>query len=855
MAALVGGVARRPHRTLRRKQQGFIGIGIRTAMGGGGGGGPTLNPGGGWSFFAPLQTSLMPSIAQGSYTPTYSRASIATVRDFENRVITVLSGEARFEGARRVRNIINFSQAIDSWTQALGTTTSANSVTAPDGSQTADRVTFPAAVDGERVETSSAEAAVNGRTYRYSVWLKGSGTVNINVGTSSGVGGESELTITLSSEWVRYTTALTASSPTGNPRVMVIRRSGNTAAQVDVWGAQVEDVTGQSNQNPAEYVSTNALAAPYHGANVDGVKYFDTENGNTVSSNIVTERAGRPLEGFRWAGFTGGTGQFISTPDSTPLSITGDIDIIVDVRPDDWTPSGFQPFVSKIISGGGNGGYLFGVQPSGQLELWITDSIAATSTVATGLTDRTRKWLRVTRQRSNGEVRFYTSDDYDPITATGTWTALGNSVIASAGASLIDNSQALEIGRNQLNVAQVLSGRVYYAEVRSTIGGAAVSRFDPKEWTSGATWVSSTGETWTINGNAKIIVPRVDAGGVCGYRPEGARTNLILHASDASQAAWVKTDTTPSSDGVTASPDGLLTNVTLLTEGVAGTATLVQTVTATADAVYSVSRRFKRGNHDFVRFVVVNGANQFGKYINLATGALGTTIVGGTGALTSSDIEHLGDGWYEVRLVGTVGSAATAISVLSASALADNNATRVNNGTRHEWGGQFENNGTAVTSFIPTTTGAVARSGDALTYAGAGNVAAASGTLLVEVARDTRLAAGECNPVWIDTTGPQLFLDLSNDLYLKNRADNRQIQLTADFTPVAVHKVALTWAVGVGYSGVIDGGTVQTDTQTATPTVTQIVVSPTSAPWIGTIRNLGIKTRAESSAWIDAITA
>ena len=48
---------------------------------------------------------------------------------------------------------------------------------------------------------------------------------------------------------------------------------------------QLEDVTGQSVQTPSEYVSTNVLTtAPYHGANVDGVKYFDTDiSGNQLS--------------------------------------------------------------------------------------------------------------------------------------------------------------------------------------------------------------------------------------------------------------------------------------------------------------------------------------------------------------------------------------------------------------------------------------------------------------------------------------------------------------------------------------------------------------------------------------------
>jgi hypothetical protein len=52
---------------------------------------------------------------------------------------------------------------------------------------------------------------------------------------------------------------------------------------------QLEDVTGQSVQTPSEYVSTNVLTtAPYHGANVDGVKYFDTDiNGIAIPENTL----------------------------------------------------------------------------------------------------------------------------------------------------------------------------------------------------------------------------------------------------------------------------------------------------------------------------------------------------------------------------------------------------------------------------------------------------------------------------------------------------------------------------------------------------------------------------------------
>ena len=57
---------------------------------------------------------------------------------------------------------------------------------------------------------------------------------------------------------------------------------------------QIEMVSGQSNQNPGDYVSIGVEAFPYHGANVDGVKYFPYENGNTVTGNNVVDELGQP---------------------------------------------------------------------------------------------------------------------------------------------------------------------------------------------------------------------------------------------------------------------------------------------------------------------------------------------------------------------------------------------------------------------------------------------------------------------------------------------------------------------------------------------------------------------------------
>lgn len=72
---------------------------------------------------------------------------------------------------------------------------------------------------------------------------------------------------------------------------------GSDVIDVLVWHPQCENVTGQSIQTAGEYVSVGALSAPYHGAGVDGVKYFNTDiSGNPIPTATLK---GYPAEGAR----------------------------------------------------------------------------------------------------------------------------------------------------------------------------------------------------------------------------------------------------------------------------------------------------------------------------------------------------------------------------------------------------------------------------------------------------------------------------------------------------------------------------------------------------------------------------
>ena len=74
--------------------------------------------------------------------------------------------------------------------------------------------------------------------------------------------------------------------------------SNATGDVIDARFPMLENATGRADTTtPSEYVSVGVESAPYHGANVDGIKYFATENGNSVVSNVVTEGTGAAITG------------------------------------------------------------------------------------------------------------------------------------------------------------------------------------------------------------------------------------------------------------------------------------------------------------------------------------------------------------------------------------------------------------------------------------------------------------------------------------------------------------------------------------------------------------------------------
>lgn len=239
------------------------------------------------SFESLLSTSLAPGFSLGSGTPTFTRATTAYQQDFEAKWNAVLSGEARFQGARRVANMLTAAQGSETIGNAewiSGGTPNRTIDTSDFPEQTTQSVQFATAATDSGYQINGFFTI--GNIYRTTLWIKGA-VGNEKTYVTDGLNTGGELTATVN--WTRQSLQFTAA----NPALFIGPHISGTT--IKYAGILIENVTGQTNQNPSEYVSVGVLSAPFHGANVDGVRYFDTLNGNTVASNIVTETTGAKI--------------------------------------------------------------------------------------------------------------------------------------------------------------------------------------------------------------------------------------------------------------------------------------------------------------------------------------------------------------------------------------------------------------------------------------------------------------------------------------------------------------------------------------------------------------------------------
>lgn len=211
-------------------------------------------------------------------------------------------------------------------------------------------------------------------------------------------------------------------------------------------------------------------------------------------------------------------GAEISTTDKGVLDVIGDIDIRIDVEPDNWRTGINQVLASKLFTAGSppQQSWFLALLKSGKVYfLWTADGStyrAAQSPVSAGSSGRLA--LRVTLDVDNGgggcTATFYTAP-----TITGTWTALGTPQNFGGTTSIYSSSSPIEIGdfNNATGRGSTFAnynpfvGRIYSFELRNGIAGTLVAKMDATAQAPGTTsWSDglATPNTWTVSASAAI---------------------------------------------------------------------------------------------------------------------------------------------------------------------------------------------------------------------------------------------------------------------------------------------------------------------------------------------------------------
>ena len=339
--------------------------------------------------------------------------------------------------------------------------------------------------DGTALKSKTSTAAVP-TTDRAGVWLR------VTLDVDNGAGGNDGKFYTSSdgSTWTQLGSTVTTAGVTsiydGTSQVSV----GNDPPNLRVFSGKIYQAQIYDGIDGTLAAEFNADDYPLSG----GSTFFD---GASTPALVLD----------------GTSGNYASAPDSAALSITGDIDLRVDVALNNWVPAGLGVFIAK--DGSSNRDYNFFIDFAGRLRfMYTTDGLSLRmtySSVATGFADFSRNWVRVTYASASGKVNFYTSSDGS------TWTQLGSEQTILSGA-IHDGTAALGVGDATISNPSV--GKIYRAQVYDGIDGTLA--FDADFSAQGSNTTSFTessanaatvtlngnahiGPRWTINGGATIV--------------------------------------------------------------------------------------------------------------------------------------------------------------------------------------------------------------------------------------------------------------------------------------------------------------------------------------------------------------
>ncbi len=218
-----------------------------------------------------------------------------------------------------------------------------------------------------------------------------------------------------------------------------------------------------------------------------------------------------------YAWMTGTGSATISTPDSAALSVTGDLDIRIEVDLEDWYESTTgidgNPFATELcgkwVNTGNQGSWILALIGDAKPTLyWSNDGsaqLAVESANSVPVPGNGRMAVRATLDVNNGSggytVTFYYSDSI-----SGSWTQLDQTVTTGGTTSIFDSTAPLQLGNVTAITFPSAFGKLFAFEMRNGIGGTVVANPDFTVQADGATsFADGHSNTWTVSGDYEIL--------------------------------------------------------------------------------------------------------------------------------------------------------------------------------------------------------------------------------------------------------------------------------------------------------------------------------------------------------------
>jgi hypothetical protein len=207
-------------------------------------------------------------------------------------------------------------------------------------------------------------------------------------------------------------------------------------------------------------------------------------------------------------------GGYASFPGSTPLNITGDLDVRIKVALDSWSSAVTQTLIGRLTPTDRTWmlSQVSGI-PFFQYSLDGTSSLGTAATIAPVITDGDPLWVRVTRRASDGRIQYFTASGSLTSPAPGDFTQLGADVAGTSGNLFVPTTFPFYVGVHA-QTSSAASGKFYRAQIRNNIldnGTGTVLDADFTTKAFGAdSFTGGAGNVITLSGPAVAGDGRID---------------------------------------------------------------------------------------------------------------------------------------------------------------------------------------------------------------------------------------------------------------------------------------------------------------------------------------------------------